>query len=127
MYCQTCAAQLVADARFCENCGAALGAPQPYAPPVYRQPVKPTNNLALLGLILAFVMPVAGLIVSIVARRQCIERGEDGEKMAKIGIIVGVIYSALIFVIFVAALVISFVMLSPAFDAPVAPNLQIVF
>jgi hypothetical protein len=124
MYCQKCGVQLDDDAQFCKSCGIAMGtAPYPYAS-AYPQPAKQTNNLALLGLILAFVMPAGGLVVSIIARRQCIERGEDGEKLAKAGIIVGAVNSALLLVLLAAMLSVSFIMLSPAFDAPVIPPFE---
>ena len=125
MYCQKCGAQIDDDAQFCKACGTAtMRAVQPYPyAPAYPQQEKRTNNLALLGLILAFFMPIGGLVVSVIARKQCVERGGDGEKLAKAGIIVGVVYTGLLFVILVAMLAISFIMLSPVFDAPVMPGI----
>jgi len=126
MYCQKCGTQLDDDAQFCKSCGVAMGAAPPAYPPPYpypyppQPPVKQTNTLAILGLVLSLVMPLAGLIVSIIARKQCIERGEDGEKLAKAGIIVGAIYSGLVIVILVAAIAIPLIALSPLFDAAMA-------
>ena len=118
MYCQKCGVQLDADAQFCKACGTAImTTPQPCAP-VYQQPAKQTNNLALIGLILSVCMPIVGLVLSIIARRQCIQRGEDGEKMARAGIIVGAVFSGILLVIILAALAIPFIILSPMFDAP---------
>jgi len=116
MYCQRCAAEISEDSQFCQACGAATGVPPyPYAPPV-QQPAKQTNNMALIGLILAFVMPVAGLVVSIIARKQCLERGEDGLHLAKAGVIVSAIYCGLAVVGLIVGLAIPFIMLSPIFD-----------
>jgi len=128
MYCQRCAAEVSEDSQFCQACGAATGVPPypyPYAPayPQPQQPAKQTNNMALIGLILAFVVPVAGLVVSIIARKQCLERGEDGANLAKAGVIVGAVYCALAFVTVVASLVIPFIMLSPIFDEAISSGL----
>jgi hypothetical protein len=106
MYCQRCGTQLDGNAPSCKACGLAAGAPPPYPYPypypypAYppRPPAKQANTLALVGLVLSIFMPLAGLIVSLIARKQCIERGEDGEKMAKAGIIVGAIYCGLLLV-----------------------------
>ena len=122
MYCQKCAAEIADGSQFCSVCGTPTGTPPgptpyPYPYPYsYQPPVKQTNNMALLGLILAFVMPLAGMIISLIARKQCQERGEDGAHLAKAGIIVGAIYSGLVFVILIAALTIPFVMLAPMFN-----------
>jgi len=122
MYCQKCGAQLDADAQFCKSCGTAIRTtPQPYAP-VYQQPAKQTNNLALFGLILSFVMPIGGLVVSIIARKQCIERGEDGEKLAKAGIVAGAIYCALLAVMIIALVVLQLVLFTKT-RAPIVPAL----
>jgi len=124
MYCQKCGTQLDVDAQFCKGCGTAAG--QAVQPGPQQQPAKQTNSLALIGLILSAMMPLAGLIVSIIARKQCIERGEDGERLAKAGIIFGAVYCGLILVlvlVLVAILSASFIMLSPAFDAPILPDI----
>ena len=88
MYCQKCGTQLDADAQFCKSCGRAMGTTP--------CPARPMNTLALLSLVLSICVPIAGLVVSVIARKQCIERGEDGEKLAKAGIIIGAVYCALI-------------------------------
>lgn len=64
------------------------GYPQPYP---YR---RPTNSLAILSLVLAFVFAPAGLITGIIARRQIKQTHEDGDGLALAGIIVGGITTA---------------------------------
>lgn len=56
---------------------------------------RPTNTLAILSLVLAFVFAPAGLVTGIIARRQIRERNEDGDGLALAGIIVGGIVTAL--------------------------------
>src|SRR5688500_18079104 len=68
------------------------GYPAPgYGPPGYPPAAwgRPTNTMAILALVLAFVFAPAGLIVGIVARRQIRQTGEDGDGLALAGIIVG--------------------------------------
>jgi hypothetical protein len=91
------------------------GAPG-YGPPQYGPPGygpgypygRPTNSLAILSLVLAFVFAPAGLITGIVARRQIKRTHEDGDGLALAGIIVGGIATAffvLLIVIWIIAAV----------------------
>ena len=81
---------------------AGYGAPPGYGPPGY-PPVygRPTNTMAILALVMAFVFAPAGLILGIVARRQIRQTGEDGDGLALAGIIVGGIATAIFVLIFV--------------------------
>jgi len=90
------------------------GYPQPgYPPPGYGAPgfppvyVRPTNTMAILALVMAFVFAPAGLILGIVARKQIRETGEDGDGLALAGIIVGGIVTA-IFVLFIVLWIVAF-------------------
>ncbi len=56
---------------------------------------RPTNSLAILSLVLAFVFAPAGLITGIIARKQIRQTHEDGDGLALAGIIVGGIVTAL--------------------------------
>jgi hypothetical protein len=77
------------------------GAPGYAAPPGYGPgypPVgysRPTNTLAILALVFAFVFAPAGLVMGIVARKQINRTGEEGSGLALAGIIVGGIFSAI--------------------------------
>ena len=66
--------------------------PAGYAQP---QPVRPTNTLAIVALVLAFVVPVGGVICGHMARKQIKETGEDGSGMATAALIIGYVYTAL--------------------------------
>ena len=67
------------------------GYPPPGYPPVWR---RPTNTMAILALVLAFVFAPAGLVLGIIARKQIRETGEEGDGLALAGIIVGAIATA---------------------------------
>lgn len=99
--------------------GPAPGYPPPYGPPGYPPPgygyppvyVRPTNTMAILALVMAFVFAPAGLILGIVARRQIRQTGEDGDGLALAGIIVGGIVTA-IFAFFIIFWIVAFASLS---------------
>ena len=63
-------------------------------PPGYGYP-RPTNTLAILALVMAFVFSPVGLVLGIVARRQIRQTHEQGDGLALAGIIIGGIGTAL--------------------------------
>ena len=77
--------------------------PPGYAPPGYAIPpyARPTNTMAILALVLAFVFAPAGLVLGIVARRQIRQTGEQGEGLALAGIIIGAIFCAFLVLVIV--------------------------
>ena len=84
----------------------------PYAQPAYGYPYgRPTNSLAILSLVLAFVFAPAGLVTGIIARRQIKRTHEDGDGLALAGIIVGGIATAF-FVLFVVVWLIAVIALA---------------
>jgi hypothetical protein len=92
----------------------APGYPPPgYGAPGYPPPGwgRPTNTMAILSLVLAFVFAPAGLVLGIIARKQIRATGEDGDGLALAGIIVGGIVTAL-FVFMIVLWIIAFSALS---------------
>ena len=54
-----------------------------------------TKSLSILGLVLSFFIPIAGLIISAVALNKFKQTGEtDGKGIATAGLIVGIIFMA---------------------------------
>ena len=104
------------------------GPPPGYGPPGYGPPPgygypspgypgpwrRPTNTVAILALVMAFVFAPAGIVLGVVARRQIRQSGEEGDGLALAGIIVGSIATAF----FVLALVLPFVLLASIAPAP---------
>ncbi|MGY1710725.1 DUF4190 domain-containing protein [Geodermatophilus sp. SYSU D00758] len=86
----------------------------PYGPGPYR---RPTNTLAVLSLVMAFVFAPAGLVLGIVARRQIRQTGEEGDGLALAGIVVGGIACALV-VLLVVLWVVALVALAGVSFAP---------
>jgi heme/copper-type cytochrome/quinol oxidase subunit 2 len=54
-----------------------------------------TNVLAIIALIAAFVIPLAGIIVGFIAQNQIKQTGEAGAGLAKAGIILGFVFTIL--------------------------------
>ena len=85
---------------YCQKCGKATDA---VVVPQEQQSAtlaRHTNSLAVAGFILTLLpfipLPFLGLIFCIISRKQCIKRGEKGEKLAKAGIIIESIYGAIV-------------------------------
>ena len=85
------------------------GAPQAPAPQYYGAPVEdPGKTLGIVGVILAFVVSVAGIIVSAIARKKSREAGFDNQ-LAKWGLILSIIFTAVgtLYVVFVIVVAIA--------------------
>jgi hypothetical protein len=67
------------------------GYPQPGYPGGWR---RPTNTMAILSLVMAFVFSPAGIVLGVIARKQIKRTGEEGDGLALAGVIVGSIATA---------------------------------
>ena len=86
-------------------------APAPYqAAPA----AKPTNTLAIIALIGAFVFPLAGIICGHIALGQIQRTGEGGQPLALWGTILGYVFTALWLLIMVFAVVFPLLILGSA-------------
>ncbi|SFP85196.1 protein of unknown function [Geodermatophilus dictyosporus] len=78
------------------GCGPQSHGPQSHGPPPGWPPYRrPTNTMAILALVLAFVAAPVGLVLGVLARRQIRRTGEEGDGLALAGIVVGGIGTAL--------------------------------
>ena len=84
MYCRNCGEQIDDQAVICPHCGV----PTHH---MNQQTGSKTNTLAVVGFILSFFVALAGLICSIIGRKQCLERNEGGAGLALAGIIISAI------------------------------------
>ena len=101
MFCKNCGKEIDDKAVICPNCGVAVEREAPAAPPK-------TNTLAIVGFVLSFFVAIAGLVCSIIARKQCKERGEGGAGLALAGIIISIaemVIAVIYFVIIIVALI----------------------
>jgi Domain of unknown function (DUF4190) len=70
---------------------------QPYGQPGYGQPyapVAPTNTMAILSLVFAFVFPIAGIVMGHVAKKQIRQTSEQGDGLATAGLWLSYIFTA---------------------------------
>ena len=84
-----------------------------YGPPGYPPPYgyrPPTNTMAILSLVFAFVFAPVGLGLGIAARRQIRRTNEQGDGLALAAIIIGGIATG-VFVLMIVVLVISWIVL----------------
>lgn len=91
MYCNNCGNEIDDKAVICPKCGVATGSKTPVANS------DKTNTLAIVGFVLSFLVSIAGLICSIIARKQCRETGEKGMGLATAGMIISIVGMALTF------------------------------
>ncbi len=100
MFCKNCGSEIDDNSVVCPNCGTAM------RDTYVAQPTE-KNTLAVVGLVLAFIMPLVGLIISIMAKKKAEELNGDGKGLATAGLIVSIVYMviAVISVIIVMALI----------------------
>ncbi len=82
-YCKNCGTQLDDNAYVCPTCGMRT---DPVSAPV---PTSTTNTFAIVGFILAFFMPLLGLIFSIIGLNK-VKECNSGKGLAIAGIIISV-------------------------------------
>ena len=67
---------------------------QPYAQQPY-SPAAPTNTMAILALVFAFVFAPAAIVMGHVAKKQIRQTGESGEGLATAGLWLGYIFTSI--------------------------------
>jgi len=67
----------------------------------------PGKTLGIVGLVLAIVAPVIGIVVSAIAMNQSKKAGYPN-KLAKIGLIVGIVLTVLIVILYVTVFAVAF-------------------
>lgn len=106
MYCKNCGKEINDSAAVCPYCGVVVN--QSALSPA----VQKTNTLAIVGFILSFFIAIAGLVCSIIARKQCYERGEGGASLALAGIIISIVSIAIVFLYIIIVLALAGTILS---------------
>ena len=95
MFCKKCGKEIRDDAIVCPYCGVQVGN--------FSTPTPKTNVLAIVGFIFAFLMPIVGLICSIIGRNKAPECGGNGKGLATAGIVISVVWMVLVIIIYAAA------------------------
>ncbi|MDE7464025.1 MAG: zinc-ribbon domain-containing protein [Clostridiales bacterium] len=107
MFCKHCGNHVRDDARFCPSCGASTAEPQyqpvqpqqqyQYQPQNQAPATKSENPIAIVGFVLCFIIPLAGLICSIIGYNNA-KKGAPYGGLALAGIIISTIYIVLVFI-----------------------------
>lgn len=75
------------------------GQPAPYGAPGWGPPAypahRPTNTLAIVALVMAFVFSPVGIVLGVIARKQIRETGEAGDGLALAGLIIGAVFTVI--------------------------------
>ena len=108
MFCKNCGKEISENAYVCPNCGVKVENPSASSAHTGNK----TNTLAIVGFILAFLVPIAGLICSIIARKQIRERDEGGAGLALAGLIISIVEMVFVLLYLIIAVAIGASLLS---------------
>lgn len=98
-YCSHCGNELFEQSVVCPKCGCqvrdfnfASNNQQPNNTETQQAQPKKMNAMCLSGFILSFIFPLVGLILSCIGRSQVVQNpSQDGESLAKAGIIISAV------------------------------------
>ena len=93
MFCKYCGNEINEKAIVCPNCGVVVNNT------ICHSSEQKTNVLAIVGLIMAFFMPIAGLICSIIGYKKAGEYSDNSKPMALAGITISSIIMGIILII----------------------------
>lgn len=99
MYCKNCGKEISDDAYVCPNCGVKVSGATTGE--------RKMNVLAIVGFVLAFLVPIAGLICSIIARRQIRETEEGGAGLALAGLIISIVEMCIVVLYIIIAVAVA--------------------
>ena len=102
MYCANCGKEIDDKAVVCPYCGVATGK-------TYSNTSTESNTMAIVGFIFAFLMPVVGLICSILGMKKSTELDGKGKGLALAGIIISIV-AMIAYVIYMIAMIATIVL-----------------
>lgn len=73
---------------------------------------RPTNVLAIISLVAAFVFPLAGIITGHIALSQIKKTGENGRGLALAGTVLGYVFTILYIIIIIASVLLPLLIVS---------------
>ena len=94
MYCKNCGKEISDQAFICPHCGVQTA----------EAPKGKNNTLALIGFILASIVPVAGLVCSILGYKNAAGTGGGGKGLAAAGIVISAAELLLALIVFICCI-----------------------
>ncbi len=79
--------------------------PQQAYPVYYGAPLAPYSTTAIVGFVMAFFVPIVGLILGIVSLTQIRKTGQRGHGLALASIVIGSAYTVFVFLIIVLEII----------------------
>lgn len=107
MYCKYCGKEIDDRAVICPGCGI----------PVYNKPAPKPNVLAIVGFVLSFLLPIAGLVCSILGRNKANSPNGEGQGMALAGIVISIVMLSLELIATILSIALGFGLLGQIFSA----------
>ena len=89
-YCTHCGAEMPDDATICTSCGCPLSGEKPSFNDNGAVNSSKYNTVSIVGFVFSFLIPIVGLICSIIGLKQVSARGERGRGLAIAGIIISI-------------------------------------
>ena len=77
------------------------------SPQTGHAPMPPTNTMAILALVFAFAFAPLGILFGIIGHRQIDRTGEGGRGLATAGLVVGIIFTAVV-VLYIVLVIVAF-------------------
>lgn len=97
MFCKNCGKEISDNAVVCPYCGVQIA-------DLKKDEPKQTCTMAIVGFVLSFIVSIAGLICSIIARKKCKEENLAGSGLALAGIIISAVSLAFTVIYVIAIL-----------------------
>lgn len=111
MYCKNCGKEIDERAFVCPYCGVQTGNNASAAN-------NQTNVLAIVGFVLAFLVPIAGLICSVIGKREAPKYGGNGTGLATAGIAISIVEMVLAVILIVIYVIYVIVIVAAATAGP---------
>lgn len=97
MFCKNCGKEISDNAVVCPYCGVQVSS-------LKTSERGTTCGIAIVGFVFSFLMPLVGLICSIIGRKKCNEEHLEGGGLALAGIIISAISMGLALIIIIATI-----------------------
>ena len=100
MFCKNCGKEINDNAVVCPHCGVQVAQVQTTS----NASSNETNTMAIIGFVFTFIIPLVGLICSIIGYKRAKNEGANLKGLALAGIILSALYIGLAFIIVISVI-----------------------